>query len=166
MRRSFQTININTKSFNPRTHEGCDALNQQQNDFAKVSIHAPTRGATCDAVVIASSRCRFQSTHPRGVRRRHFVSNRRWHSFNPRTHEGCDLRAHQTPSTGELFQSTHPRGVRHSSLSSKLYDISFNPRTHEGCDPKNAPRFSLSSCFNPRTHEGCDRTRPGPFRRV
>ena len=54
----------------------------------------------------------FQSTHPRGVR--HNVI-KLWvilPSFNPRTHEGCDLLI----------------------LQILLFGLGFNPRTHEGCD--------------------------------
>ena len=84
-----------------------------------VSIHAPARGATyvairqqkkprrfnprtregCDIGILMSfwKRPLFQSTHPRGVRRRHLL------------HCG-----HLPP-----FQSTHPRGVRPSYHTSK-----------------------------------------------
>ena len=58
--------------------------------FVKISIHAPTWGATkvnTDVNVMHL----FQSTHPRGVRRGRLMS-----FFLPL-----------------LFQSTHPRGVRH-----------------------------------------------------
>ena len=34
------------KSFNPRTHTGCDLASQALNLLGVVSIHAPTRGAT------------------------------------------------------------------------------------------------------------------------
>ena len=34
------------KSFNPRTHTGCDGSSFQIPDRFAVSIHAPTRGAT------------------------------------------------------------------------------------------------------------------------
>ena len=57
-------------SVNPRTHTGCDHLDSH---FSKiqciVSIHAPTRGATraCSSSFVEA---KFQSTHPHGVRRR------------------------------------------------------------------------------------------------
>ena len=35
------------KCFNPRTHTGCDYRNAIENGASEVSIHAPTRGATC-----------------------------------------------------------------------------------------------------------------------
>ena len=79
------------KSFNPRTHVGCDLrLFVSPTGFYKVSIHAPTWGATKFPNSVAVSITAFQSTHPRGVRR------------------VCSPRARNAPG----FQSTHPRGVR------------------------------------------------------
>ena len=164
-------------SFNPRTHEGCDLTYRQFLNYPKVSIHAPTRGATfvagemlaviavsihaptrgatqpkdviliftivsihaptrgaTRASVVLRTWTRFQSTHPRGVRRWSMSDSAATSGFNPRTHEGCDT----------------PRPQR-QSLPTR-----FNPRTHEGCDVA-APRTSCScGGFNPRTHEGCD----------
>ena len=78
-------------SFNPRTHAGCDALLRQVREFGSVvSIHAPTRGATCGCI---------------------FGGNF-WGGFNPRTHAGCDPRPAPSPPPINSFQSTHPRGVR------------------------------------------------------
>ena len=55
------------RSFNPRTHEGCDFSSCFCCRCLFVSIHAPTRGATFE----------IEKSFP----------NR---GFNPRTHEGCD----------------------------------------------------------------------------
>ena len=100
----------------------------------RISIHAPTRGAT-----VATSRVKGCSA-----------------DFNPRSHEGSDLveirarrcvyRFQSTLPRGErqcngleqqikeLFQSTLPRGERPSAerLGGVLWD--FNPRSHEGSD--------------------------------
>ena len=99
------------KSFNPRTHMGCDAEVAGQDGPHRVSIHAPTWGATQMMMRLIRQRL-FQSTHPHGVR----PGLRRCRSapstcFNPRTHMGCDV---DVPSTkcDSLFQSTHPHGVR------------------------------------------------------
>ena len=55
--------------FNPRTHEGCDAIPVARYDVkGLISIHAPMKGATKVAI------------------RRYAPSL----DFNPRTHEGCD----------------------------------------------------------------------------
>ena len=59
----------------------------------KVSIHAPTRGATWSFVASTMiSSC-----------------------FNPRTHTGCDPESVRVSLTIIRFQSTHPHGVRPAS---------------------------------------------------
>ena len=145
------------RCFNPRTREGCDPLMLTLTvRNCHVSIHAPARGATavlymmgcaearfnprtregCDWLHTARELIlhRFQSTHPRGVRRDHVVHWTRSVGFNPRTREGCDHTCRHclanktvsihapargaTPPTAtsvpcwRRFQSTHPRGVR------------------------------------------------------
>ena len=78
--------------FNPRTHTGCDYSSGiiMPTFGDEVSIHAPTRGATPDICRIIGSWL-FQSTHPHGVRQRNSAACFILHSFNPRTHTGCDL---------------------------------------------------------------------------
>ena len=56
------------KCFNPRTHTGCDNLKSIFRKIDKVSIHAPTRGATFRVI----------------------PDTTKIQSFNPRTHTGCD----------------------------------------------------------------------------
>ena len=97
--------------FNPRTHEGCDTFVLDYKQIGFVSIHAPTRGAT-DNNLCSDELIKFQSTHPRGVRRFTILFSRNTQSFNPRTHEGCDLLILLLLLVC-VFQSTHPRGVRH-----------------------------------------------------
>ena len=103
-------------------------------DITKVSIHALTRSATAEyqsSGIIAM----FQSTHSRGVRLdmpndlQQSVA-----SFNPRTHEECDMRPFGTFSGRKCF----------------------NPRTHEECDRIATAEAKKAPCFNPRTHEECD----------
>ena len=125
---------------------------------------------------------RFQSTHPRGVRLFLVSPVTSSKSFNPRTHEGCDIPRASKSADGKVFQSTHPRGVRHQvALPWRAEHVSihaptrgatdgaafvvmrvycFNPRTHEGCDIVLTIRTLRLFCFNPRTHEGCDSETP------
>ena len=57
------------RSFNPRTHTGCDnVIMHIRSASIIVSIHAPTRGATIFAGQVRNLKLRF----------------------NPRTHTGCD----------------------------------------------------------------------------
>ena len=93
-----------------------------------VSIHTPTKGVT------DSWRCNevwdeFQSTHPRRVWPIYPPSILMLGSFNPHTHEGCDLR---------LLHLTYKR-------------LSFNPHTHEGCDVLSALKI-LSLMVFQSTH--------------
>ena len=90
---------------------GATALRSLCSVLAEVSIHAPTRGAT--GKISVGSQDEKVSIHAptRGATHWHILL---FHnsSFNPRTHEGCDL-----PTFADL-----------------LSYICFNPRTHEGCD--------------------------------
>ena len=76
-----------------------------------ISIHAPTRGAT-HTVKGQREIEQFQSTLPRGERRTHYASQRRFHNFNPRSHEGSDRPSRIARTISVLFQSTLPRGER------------------------------------------------------
>ena len=100
-------------SFNPRTHTGCDVQGGGKFDFeVRVSIHAPTRGATSRLSLFPLLAYQFQSTHPHGVRLSRGMFGRSQIRFNPRTHTGCD-----------------PRVLRPKEAAK-----CFNPRTHTGCD--------------------------------
>ena len=144
--------------FNPRTHTGCDLAfdiyllfvrfqsthphgvrlvpASAFRDLTKVSIHAPTRGATFDAVY--SCFFRYVSIHAptRGATMPLYIPSlpfevsihaptrgatmlvcsyfRSTQSFNPRTHTGCDKNIQGLEHFVGQFQSTHPHGVRHS----------------------------------------------------
>ena len=81
--------------------------------LCKVSIHAPTRGATLFICAKSIVNTWFQSTHPHGVR---LIGN---------THKrfGYNVSIH-APT----------RGATQCGLGSYPVMISFNPRTHTGCD--------------------------------
>ena len=123
----------------------------------RVSIHAPTWGATSLTRTQLNKVQKFQSTHPHGVRpnttanyswsccfnpRTHMGCDGCWliiafcghRRFNPRTHMGCDFRLCSRYTVLRLFQSTHPHGVRLKMVLKKWIHICFNPRTHMGCD--------------------------------
>ena len=56
------------RSFNPRSHEGSDHIQRISKQLIRVSIHAPTRGATFSPFFFSPTP-QFQSTLPRGERR-------------------------------------------------------------------------------------------------
>jgi len=101
-----------------------------------VSIHAPARGAT-NRCYLAYDSMMFQSTHPRGVRRRHIVRVicvRLFQSTHPRGVRQRDKRVFQKA----LAVSIHApaRGATIRGIKTDIYRCRFNPRTREGCDVK------------------------------
>ena len=90
---------------------GATILDLDRSDHLRVSIHAPTRGATKRKLESASM-AMFQSTRPRGARLA--MVRQRIHPLE--------------------FQSTRPRGARPpwQRLQSRL--VGFNPRAHAGRD--------------------------------
>ena len=105
----------------------------------RVSIHAPTKGAT---VFSRSRSCK-----------------------NPVSIHAPTKGA---TSTGwiavgnNLFQSTHPRRVRLACIRCRQGSngVSIHAPTKGATQPPLAMR-SCTNCFNPRTHEGCDKGVPG-----
>ncbi|MDN5330235.1 MAG: hypothetical protein PWP35_2022 [Bacteroidales bacterium] len=148
----------------------------------KVSIHAPTRGAT-QFQKIQFLFYSFQSTHPRGVRQElaravlayKIVSIHaptrgatccgcprfsNYQSFNPRTHAGCDAALYAAGHPGIVSIHAPTRGA--TKLDIGEAEVGEFQSTHpRGVRPPEwrTPR-SYSLCFNPRTHAGCDWTRP------
>ena len=84
------TINAISTYFNPRSHERSDAENETEIAVLKISIHAPTRGAT--------------QHQPRCSRAR---------NFNPRSHERSDLATQKLPLPHRYFNPrSHERSDR------------------------------------------------------
>ena len=167
-----------TFSFNPRTHMGCDAAKKAAKARAKVSIHAPTWGATvirsADNIlsllfqsthphgvrlcVISPHYCRvlFQSTHPHGVRRFTLLTTGQSIAFQSTHPHGVRHEPTRRVINLTKFQSTHPHGVRQST-STDCQAITEFQSTH----PHGVRQFIRVLDrrwyrFNPRTHMGCD----------
>ena len=95
--------------FNSRTREGGDYSAQLSAYRARVSIHAPGRGATIVLIPSAS-----------------------WLiSFNSRTREGCDYDFYRRQDYEGSFQFTHPGGVRLMTASTYSPSSKFQ-FTHPG----------------------------------
>ena len=110
----YSNISLTFSSyFNPRSHERSDGQSghvYQKNH--QISIHAPTRGATCHISKRGIYYVLFQSTLPREERPTQPIIPMIHNNFNPRSHERSD--------------TTCDRLARGS------YD--FNPRSHERSD--------------------------------
>ena len=164
--------------FNPRTHAGCDSAGLVGRLERKVSIHAPTQGATTQAR--AQYQLTFVSIHAPtqgatlGKGDKIIVEGVSIHAPTQgataimRAIALCQVVSIHAPTQGataarakndeELkFQSTHPRRVRPFlhiwAIPTHRKFQSTHPRRvrpSKSCSP-----LSLRG-FNPRTHAGCD----------
>ena len=99
-------------SFNPRTHSGCDKLEAAGAYVERVSIHAPTRGATARpaATFLLPSVSIHAPTRGATSRSAFRISDGRVSIHAPT--RGATVISLPSPQKRK-FQSTHPLGVRH-----------------------------------------------------
>ena len=121
------------RSFNPRSHMGSDNDMAKTRLRIKVSIHAPTWGATFGKVEVFDSTVVSIHAPTWGATWRHRCSSRTSEGFNPRSHMGSDL-LNSIGRMFETFQSTLPHGERLVLLRPPLGLVGFNPRSHMGSD--------------------------------
>ena len=102
----------------------------------RVSIHAPTRGATRASFQRVVSYACFNPRSHTGSDMTTTGHNYAHRRFNPRSHTGSDpRRGHQL--VGLLrFQSTLPHGERQGRSCRSWPRRCFNPRSHTGSDAK------------------------------
>ena len=167
-------------SFNPRARVGRDGRrNAGQgalfsfNPRARVGRDSMERSVGLPSLL-------FQSTRPRGARRRSSSRLRRPTSgFNPRARVGRDQLFPHVELTKDQFQSTRPRGARRvngcrcsrsrrvsihapawgaTCRSRRMWcgSTGFNPRARVGRDAETMPGVTVTECFNPRARVGRD----------
>ena len=102
-------LKCHRQNFNPRSHEGSDDDKRSCEKRIKISIHAPTRGATTNTVELKDN-FQFQSTLPRGERR----YNVYYKEFETE------------------FQSTLPRGERPIYAKEDIYNVKFQSTLPRG----------------------------------
>ena len=110
-RQTMRKLTIAELNFNPRSHERSDPMVKKFLLMKMISIHAPTRGATCNSI---RPLCiyEFQSTLPREERHHRclfYVSNVLFQSTLPREERPCNS---IRPLCIYEFQSTLPREER------------------------------------------------------
>ena len=122
-------------SFNPRTLVGCD-------------------WRPCWAFPSAS---RFQSTHPRGVRRPPSGKPGTAGLFQSTHPRGVRLALIMGLASINKFQSTHPRGVRpmRTNRFRRFFEVSIHAPAWGATGTSCPLRLPLCG-FNPRTRVGCD----------
>ena len=87
------------KSFNPRTHTGCDRFLAIDGHLITLFQSTHPHGVRLNSLSVLDPSFLFQSTHPHGVR----------------------LRERMDAIVSEVFQSTHPHGVRHPYVNQGDY---------------------------------------------
>ena len=78
----------------------------------KISIHAPARGATKEAMAKLFGSVISIHAPARGATDNGYQQGRRYSDFNPRSREGSDILGYLCKAYFETFQSTLPRGER------------------------------------------------------
>ncbi len=120
-----------------------------------ISIHVPAWGTTRG---VSQLECRdvFQSTCPRGARRRCELCLILRLYFNPRARVGHDINNDDFSSLKLRFQSTCPRGARHVMGVFVLFTWIFQSTCPRGARPPRASAPRSASNFNPRARVGHD----------
>ena len=135
---------------------GRDCTTAAHRTAKRVSIHAPTWGATAWPVDSAHTSTKFQSTRPRGARQQRPDIRPQYCSFNPRAHVGRDqerdhkaaahlvsIHAPTWGATGSRriyfrsyrFQSTRPRGARRRQPQKQQHKKKFQSTRPRGARP-------------------------------
>ena len=165
-------------SFNPHTHEGCDALRAKGYNQMMVFQSTHPRRVWLDEIYRTGQFDEFQSTHPRRVwQRLQYISTDdcMFQSTHPRR---VWLRLGCAHGDEDMFQSTHPRRVwllpLHSIAVIRRVSIHTPTKGVTVEDRVNSSRVKFQSThprrvwlylsmvlllflsFNPHTHEGCD----------
>ena len=168
-----------TISFNPRARTGRDGMSLASLSMpARVSIHAPVRGATSIAPTLDVSdgfnpRARtgrdavyrhrrrrsyeFQSTRPYGARRARRRQFNRSPSFNPRARTGRDVTSVAVESQQYRVSIHAPVRGATSGVSANAPLAVFQSTRPYGARPMSTMNVCDARCFNPRARTGRDR---------
>ena len=142
-------------NFNPRAHEGHDALKELFPDMQIISIHVPTRGTTRQMKQTLLSLPISIHVPTRGTTWISTSQSRSWRISIHVPTRGTTT-AYIIIRYRPTFQSTCPRGARRTICNRYWIYIDFNPRAHEGHDVVMLRGLGVLKYFNPRAHEGHD----------
>ncbi len=143
------------RRFNPRSHGGSDGDLKAFKRSTKVSIHAPTEGATA-ALILFLETLQFQSTLPRRERQHRQGHENLNLCFNPRSHGGSDI--DRLPCRGRRPVSIHAPtegATARSADAGRLKEFQSTLPRRERPAARRIFRRGLG-CFNPRSHGGSD----------
>ncbi len=135
----------------------------------KISIHAPTRGATqlCNGLAGVNA---FQSTLPQGERRQSASRKSTPYQFQSTLPQGERLGLAKKGYWVGGFQSTLPQGERPRWLWRwQKARLNFNPRSHKGSDaydlaiPSTLKTISIHAPTRGAPNDPHDHKQHGPF---
>ena len=152
----IQDENGSYPNFNPRSHKGSDLLQEREKGKDKISIHAPTRGATIPCFFLSQCKqisihaptrgatemienmfpnCGFQSTLPQGERRGYSRDgySRDMISIHAPTRGATPLKGAAQP-TNSISIHAPTRGATMVAMPLYRHRPDFNPRSHKGSD--------------------------------
>jgi len=168
-----------TSKFQSTRPRGARPMDRPEAGTGRVSIHAPTRGATVGGRKNKQYFCGFNPRAHAGRDNGLGVSAGLSRRFNPRAHAGRDFAqaasadrgvvSIHAPTRGAtaiaglllpvfLFQSTRPRGARRQYATPDITDKSFNPRAHAGRDLRQGIRTGEGNVFQSTRPRGARRS--------
>ena len=156
--RACRTSQGGLAGFNPRSHAGSDSSILATAKAGDVSIHAPTRGATLRPLNNAIKALQFQSTLPRGERRRrrNRDGSRVCVSIHAPT-RGATLARGARPEMVCVSIHAPTRGAT-SAQAEAVPDIEVSIHAPtRGATLNSYQTVRCARCFNPRSHAGSDR---------
>ena len=134
---------------------GARQIRRRARAGGRVSIHAPTGGATGARVRRERTRLRFNSRAHGG---RDFDDGRHYFtsSFQFTRPRGARRYSFRRAAIWRVFQFTRPRGARPPAASSHAALTKFQFTRPRGARPRGSRRPLPTRCFNSRAHGGRD----------
>ena len=162
VRRPQCTQKLLKKSFNPRTHMGCDKEDLFILETDKTFQSTHPHGVRPVRSPFDTSQRKFQSTHPHGVRQclPAFVDDVECVSIHAPTWGATGVEKLRGRFEW-LFQSTHPHGVRPSSCRASVAILRFQSTHPHGvrldalCEVAQALTFQSTHPHGVRLEQGC-----------
>ena len=128
--------------FNPRSREGSDWMRAARGLRARISIHAPVKGATNSLALFSSD---FEISIHAPVKGATITIPKlkvKQSYFNPRSREGSDQGRSNGRSSHRISIHAPVKGATGYRLPFGIPPVDFNPRSREGSDqaPDQLPR--------------------------
>ena len=133
--------------FNPHTHEGCDGRTRIQSQGTRVSIHTPTKGVTACSPAFSVTSVVSIHTPTKGVTKAFSLYNVMPQVSIHTPTKGVTNVGSGAAATAAVSIHTPTKGVTFAPNTTQTHMISFNPHTHEGCDATKSGIFSSASMF-------------------